>query len=227
MAENIKHGAAIFKDASGNVIKVQGLTENDINKIKQHGTDIEALKAQVNSINEGQRKIALKDFYTSDAHKAEMEVGVYYSVPFNANNEYLEWDMSTGKPKDPQSVATVVDLVPKYFQIVMKNEGDVVQKLGRQDIQSSFADVAFLTATQTFTGDNTFDKDIIYAGADQDVDSLNDNKFATAKWVRAVADKKISEAGHLAGSFSATGAPQDDTLGANTITFYKAVDQLA
>lgn len=227
MAENIKHGAAIFKDASGNVIKVQGLTENDINKIKQHGTDIEALKAQVNSINEGQRKIALKDFYTTDAHKAEMEVGVYYSVPFNAKNEYLEWDMSTGKPKDPQTVNTVVDLVPKYFQIVMKNEGDVVQKLGRQDIQSSFADVAFLSATQTFTGDNTFEKDITFTGTDQDVDSLNDNKFATAKWVRAVAAKKITEAGHLSGSFNAAGEPQDDTLGANTITFYKAVDQLA
>lgn len=227
MAENIKHGAAIFKDASGNVIKIQGLTENDINKIKQHGTDIEALKAQVNSINEGQRKIALKDFYTSDADKAEMEVGVYYMVPFNAGNEYLEWDMTTGKPKDPQTNGTTVDLVPKYFQIVMKNEGGNVQKLGRQDIQSSFSDVAFLTATQTFTGENTFEKDITYGGTDQDVDSLGDNKFATAKWVRAVADKKILEAGHLSGSFNATGEPQDNALVANTITFYKAVDQLA
>lgn len=227
MAEKIQRGSGIFKDAAGNVIKIQGLTDNDINKIKQHGTDIETLKAQVNSINEGQRKIALKDFYTTDAHKAEMEVGVYYSVPFNASNEYLEWDMSTGKPKDPQTVDTVIDLVPKYFQIVMKNEGDVVQKLGRQDIQSSFADVAFLTATQTFTGENTFEKDITYGGTDQDVDSLNDNKFATAKWVRAVTEKKINEAGHLAGSFSASGEPQDDTLGANTITFYKAVDLLA
>lgn len=227
MAENIKYGSGIFKDAAGNVIKIQGWTENDINKVKQHGTDIETLKAQVNSINEGQRKIALKDFYTSEAHKAEMEVGVYYSVPFNANNEYLEWDMSTGKPKDPQSVVTVVDLVPKYFQIVMKNEGDVVQKLGRQDIQSSFADVAFLNATQTFTGENTFDRDITYAGTDQDVDTLNDNKFATAKWVRAVTAKKITEAGHLAGSYNATGEPTEDTLVANTIVFYRAVDQLA
>lgn len=227
MAENIKYGSGIFKDATGNVIKIQGWTENDINKVKKQGTDIEALKVKVDSINHGQVGLALKDYYTTDAHKDEMEVGVFYKVPFNAKNEYLEWDMTTGLPKDPQTVPTVTDLKPKYFQVVIKNEAGVVQKLGREDIQTSFADVAFLTATQTFTGENTFEKDITYGGTDQDVDTLNDNKFATAKWVRAVADKKILEAGHLSGSFNATGEPQDNALVANTITFYKAVDQLA
>ena len=227
MAENIQYGSGIFKDAAGNVIKIQGWTENDINKVKQHGTDIAALKAKVDNLNHGQVELALKDYYTTDANKDEMEVGVFYKVPFNASNEYLEWDMTTGLPKDPQTVNTVTDLKPKYFQVVMKNEAGVVQKLGREDIQTSFVNVAFLTATQTFTGENTFEKDITFTGTDQDVDTLNDNKFATAKWVRAVADKKIREAGHLAGSFNATGVPQDDTLTANTITFYKAVDLLA
>ena len=227
MAEVIQRGSGIFKDAAGNVIKITGLTENDINKIKQHGTDIETLKAKIANNDKGQPELALKDYYTTDAYKDEMKVGVFYKVPFNASNEYLEWDMTTGLPKDPQTVATVTDLKPKYFQVVMKNEAGVVQKLGREDIQTSFVNVAFLTATQTFTGDNTFDKDITYAGADQDVDTLNDNKFATAKWVRAVTAKKITEAGHLAGSFSATGEPAEDTLVANTITFYRAVDQLA
>ena len=37
MAENIQRGSGIFKDTAGNVIKIQGLTDNDINKIKQHG----------------------------------------------------------------------------------------------------------------------------------------------------------------------------------------------
>lgn len=227
MAENIQRGSGIFKDAAGNVIKIQGLTNNDINKIKQHGTDIETLKAKVDSINRGQVELALKDYYTTDANKDEMEVGVFYKVPFNANNEYLEWDMTTGLPKDPQTVPTVTDLKPKYFQVVVKNEAGVVNKLGREDFQASFTNVAFLTATQTFTGENTFEKDITFTGTDQDVDTLNDNKFATAKWVRAVAAKKINEAGHLAGSFSATGEPTEDTLVANTIVFYKAVDQLA
>lgn len=227
MAENIKYGSGIFKDAAGNVIKIQGWTENDINKVKQHGTDIEALKAKVANSDKGQPELALKDYYTTDAHKDEMKVGVFYKVPFNAGNEYLEWDMTTGLPKDPQTVATVTDLTPKYFQVVMKNEAGVVQKLGREDIQTSFVNVAFLTATQTFTGENTFEKDITFTGTDQDVDTLNDNKFATAKWVRALATKKINEAGHLAGSFNATGEPQEDTLVANTIVFYKAVDQLA
>ena len=76
----------------------------------------------------------------------------------------------------------------------MKNEAGVVQKLGREDIQTSFVNVlAFLTATQTFTGENTFEKDITFTGTDQDVDTLNDNKFATAKWgvLCASATKKI------------------------------------
>lgn len=225
MAEKVIHGAAIFKDAQGNTVKVQGLGPNDVNTLKQMKTDIEANKAAIAAMDQGQRKIALNDYYTDETHKDEMAVGVYYMVPFNASNEYLEWDMKTGKPKDPQTSGTVTDLKIKYFQIVFKNSDDVVNKLGRQDVQTSFDDVAFLTATQSFSGDNTFTKDVTMS-AEQNVDSLGDDKLATAKFVRAVADKKINDAGHLKGSFSNTGEPGDDAILANQIVFYSAVDQL-
>lgn len=226
MAEKVLYGSAIFKDGQGNTVKVLGLSENDKNKLKQALADIENLKTEVDKSNRGQVTIALKDYYTNETHKDEMAVGVYYRVPFNSDDQFLEFDPETGKPKDPQTGGTVTNLKVAYFQIVMKNSSNTVNKLAKQELQLSFEGLATLKGTQTFTGDNTFEKDITFTGTDQDVDTLNDNKFATAKWVRAVADKKITEAGHLKGTFSNTGEPQDDQIVNNQITFYAAVDQL-
>lgn len=225
MPEKVLYGSAIFKDGQGNTVKVLGLSENDKNKLKQALADIENLKTEVDKSNRGQVTIALKDYYTDETHKDEMAVGVYYRVPFNKQDQFLEFDPETGKPKSPQTNDTVTDLEVAYFQIVMKNSSDVVNKLAKQVLKLSFEGMATLAGTQTFTGDNTFEKDITVS-ATQNVDSLGDDKVATAKFVRDVADKKITEAGHLKGTFSNTGEPQDDQLVNNQITFYAAVDQL-
>ena len=226
MAETILKGSAIFKDAQGNIVNLTCFSQNDIDKLKQALTDIENLKLEADKSNRGQVTIALKDYYTNEDHKDEMAVGVYYRVPFNSDDQFLEFDPETGKPKDPQTGGAVTNLKVAYFQIVMKNSSDVVNKLAKQVLQLSFEGMATLAGTQTFTGENTFEKDITYSGADQDVDSLGDKKLATAKFVRAVADKKINDAGHLKGSYSATGKPQDDQVLANQIVFYTATDQL-
>lgn len=226
MAETILKGSAIFKDAQGNIVNLTCFSQNDIDKLKQALTDIENLKLEADKSNRGQVTIALKDYYTNEDHKDEMAVGVYYRVPFNSDDQFLEFDPETGKPKDPQTGGTVTNLKVAYFQIVMKNSSDVVNKLAKQVLQLSFEGMATLAGTQTFTGENTFEKDITYSGADQDVDSLGDMKLATAKFVRAVADKKINDAGHLKGSYSATGKPADDQVLANQIVFYTATDQL-
>ena len=225
MAEKVLYGSAIFKDGQGNTVKVLGLSENDKNKLKQALADIENLKTEVDKSNRGQVTIALKDYYTDETHKDEMAVGVYYRVPFNSDDQFLEFDPETGKPKDPQTGGTVTNLKVAYFQIVMKNSSNTVNKLAKQELQLSFEGLATLKGTQTFTGDNTFEKDITVS-AQQNVDSLGDDKLATAKFVRDVADKKITEAGHLKGTFSSTGEPQDDQIVNNQITFYAAVDQL-
>ena len=225
MPEKVLYGSAIFKDGQGNTVKVLGLSENDKNKLKQALTDIENLKTEVDKSNRGQVTIALKDYYTNEDHKDEMAVGVYYRVPFNKQDQFLEFDPETGKPKNPQTDANVTDLEVAYFQIVMKNSSDAVNKLAKQVLKLSFEGMATLAGTQTFTGDNTFEKDITVS-ATQSVDSLGDDKLATAKFVRDLADKKINEAGHLKGTFSNTGEPQDDQIVNNQITFYAAVDQL-
>lgn len=225
MAEKVLYGSAIFKDGQGNTVKVLGLSENDKNKLKQALTDIDNLKLEVDKSNRGQVVVALKDYYTDETHKDEMAVGVYYRVPFNKQDQFLEFDPETGKPKNPQTNVGVTDLEVAYFQIVMKNSTDTVNKLAKQMLQLSFEGMATLAGTQTFTGDNTFEKDIT-VNATQNVDSLGDTKLATAKFVRDLADKKINDAGHLKGTFSNTGEPQDDQIVNNQIAFYAAVDQL-
>lgn len=225
MPEKVLYGSAIFKDGQGNTVKVMGLSQGDKNKLKEALTDIANLKIEVDKSNRGQVTVALKDYYTNEDHKDEMAVGVYYRVPFNAQDQFLEFDPETGKPKNPQTNANVTDLEVAYFQIVMKNSSDTVNKLAKQVLKLSFEGMATLAGTQTFTGDNTFEKDITVS-ATQNVDSLGDDKLATAKFVRDLADKKITEAGHLSGNFSSTGEPQDDQILNNQITFYAAVDQL-
>lgn len=222
----ILNGSAVYKDAQGNIIQQLGLSANDINKIKEYFAKTTTLEQAVKSINAGQRQIALKDYYTTDDNKAEMAVGVYYMVPFNAANQWLEWDEATGKPKSPQTDTQVTDLVVSYFQIVYKNSSDEVQKLGKQEVKSSFANVAYIDANNTFTGDNIFEKDIT-VNATQDVDTLNDNKLATAKWVRDKIAKDIAAANHVTAKYYDNGMPQDDALVVGEIALFTATDLLA
>ena len=222
----ILNGSAVYKDAQGNIIQQLGLSANDINKIKEYFAKTTTLEQAVKSINAGQRQIALKDYYTSDANKAEMAVGVYYMVPFNTADQWLEWDEATGKPKDPQTDTQVTDLVVSYFQIVYKNSSDEVQKLGKQEVKSSFANVAYIDANNTFTGDNTFEKDIT-VNATQDVDTLGNEKLTTAKWVRDKIAKDIAAANHVTAKYYDAGQPQDDVLVVGEIALFTAPDLLA
>lgn len=222
----ILNGSAVYKDAQGNIIQQLGLSANDINKIKEYFAKTTTLEQVVKSINAGQRQIALKDYYTDETHKAEMAVGVYYMVPFNAGDQWLEWDETTGKPKSPQTNTAVTDIKLAYFQIVYKNSSDAVQKLGKQEVKSSFANVAYIDANNTFTGDNTFEKDITVS-ATQDVATLGDNKLTTAKWVRDKIANDIAAAHHVTAKYYENGMPQDDALVTGEIALFTATDLLA
>lgn len=221
----ILHGSFITKDSQGNIIKVNGLSSQDIQTIKDNIAETARLKKLIETINSGQRMIALKDYYTDEQHKAEMAVGVYYSVPFNKANEWLEWDEKTGAPKNPQTNVAVTDLEVAYFQIVMKNSDDAVNKLGRIDNRVSFANVPFLDADNTFTGNNTFEKDITVS-ATQDPTSLGNDKLTTAKWVREHVEKTVNEAGHLKLKYQAT-EPGDDLLKENEIVLFDSTNLIA
>lgn len=223
MAINL--GSLIVKDKQGNVVKVESLSANDKQKIKDYFGKTDALEQKIAAVNAGQQQLAYKDFYTNEDHKAEMASGVYYNVPFNANGEFLEFDPATGKPKSPQPVSTVVDLKVSYYEIVYKSADGTVAKLGRRNADASLEHVLYDNVNETVTGEFTFEKDVTMT-ATQDVDSLGDTKLASAKFVRDLLTKKIAEAQHLTGNWKADGEPQEDTLQTNDIVFFAAVDLL-
>lgn len=224
MADTIMYGSGAFKDAQGNVVQIQGLTEGDIGKIKEYHGRVENLEKLLKAVNAGQKMIALQDYYTNEDYKSEMAVGVYYMVPFNASDEFLQWDEKTGAPKTDQ--ADVTDHKVAYFWVVMKNSEDTVNKLGKQDVVGDIKGYATLVGTQTFTGDNTFEKDITVT-AEQDHNSLGDTKLPTMKTVKALVDQKVLDAAHLKGKYYATGKPADDSLVVNEIAFFAATNVIA
>lgn len=218
MAETVKFGSGVFKDAQGNIVRINGLTQNDINKVKQALADIETLKDGVKAANSGQRELAYTDLTLPEAPTTGLVSGTYYMVPFNNQDEFLEFDKSTGKPKNPQTVPATTDLIVKYFTIMYFN-GTALSNVGRQDVQANIQHVVYDNANATLTGTYTFNNNIVVT-ATQDT-SLADNQVATAKYVKDA----VAGAGHMIGEFAASD-PADGTLIANKMVFYAAVDQL-
>lgn len=218
-------GSALFKDAQGNTTRINGLSDNDIAKIKDYHSKVDTLEQKVAASNAGQRQLAYKDYYTVDTNDAEMTPGTYYIVPFNAQGQFLEFDEETGKPKNPQTDTAVTDLAVSYYEIVYKSEAGTKAKLGRQNANVSLANVLYDNKDATVTSHFTFNQDVDMI-ATQDVDTLGDTKLASAKFVRDLTAKKISEAGHLTGKYYTTGAPDESALIVNEIAFYTATDLL-
>ena len=218
----VQYGSAQFFDGTTKVV-VQGLTANDVGKINQALRDIEQLKQDVQASNAGQRELAYKDLTLPDADKTGLIAGTYYMVPFNAQNQFLEFDVATGKPKDPQTVPETTDLNTAYFTIMYYNGTDL-KNVGRQDVQANIQHVLYDNTPETITAAYTFDVDITMSQPQEQ--SLQDQKLATAKFVRDHVSATIASAGHLIGSYAAA-APGDDTLEANHIYFFDAVDQLS
>lgn len=219
MAENIKYGSGIFKDAQGNIVRIQGWTEADINTVKTMKSDIETLKQGVAAANAGQRELAYTDLTQPDAPTAGLNAGTYYLVPFNAQNQFLEFDQATGKPKDPQTEAGTTDLIVKYFTIMYFN-GTALANVGRQDVQTNLSNVVYDNKDATLSANYTFSNNITVS-ATQD-SSLADNHVATAKFVRDT----VTAAGHMSGKYYATD-PGDGSLVTNELAFIPAVAVLA
>ena len=219
MAETIKYGSGIFKDAQGNIVRIQGWTEGDINTVKQMKTDIETLKQGVDAANSGQRELAYTDLTQPSAPTTGLNAGTYYLVPFNAQNQFLEFDPSTGKPKDPQTEAGTTDLVVKYFTIMYFN-GTALANVGRQDVQANITNVVYDNKDATLTANYTFSNNVTCNG-NQDP-SLADTALATAKFVRDT----VTAAGHMSGKYYATD-PGDAALVTNELALIPAANVLS
>lgn len=219
MAETIKYGSGIFKDAQGNIVRIQGWTEGDINTVKQMKTDIETLKQGVEAANSGQRELAYKDLTQPSAETTGLNAGTYYLVPFNAQNQFLEFDQATGKPKDPQTEAGTTDLIVKYFTIMYFN-GTALANVGRQDVQTNLSNVVYDNKDATLAANYTFTNNVTCNG-NQD-SSLADAALATAKFVRDT----VTAAGHMSGKYYATD-PGDAALVTNELALIPAANVLS
>lgn len=218
MAETVKYGSGIFKDAQGNIVRIQGWTQGDIDTVKQMKADIETLKQGVDAANSGQRELAYKDLTQPSAETTGLTSGTYYLVPFNAQNQFLEFDPATGKPKDPQTVPETTDLIVKYFTIMYFN-GTALANVGRQDIQANISNVVYDNKDATLAANYTFTNNVTCNG-NQDT-SLADTALATAKFVRDT----VTAAGHMKGTYAAAD-PGDGSLETNTLYFIPATNVL-
>lgn len=230
MAIVTKFGSFTLKDAQGNVVTINGLTANDIAKVKQALTDISALKQQVEIINAGRLSLAYKDFFTDETHKAEMVHGVYYKVPFKSDGTFIQYDKDTGRPTGQTEPANP-DLTPAYYEIVYLNADGTIVKLGRASGNPSLEGVVTETGNHTITGSIIINGNQLVIETAQDVDSLADTAAATAKWVRDYVAKVVSQSTHLVAKFAdGTDVPLPDAEGtnvtANNLVFYAAKDQL-
>lgn len=219
LPEGIKWGSAVFKDDQGHTVGVQGWTPDDVQTAKQMKSDIEDLKQKVAAANSGQRELAYKDLTQPGAETTGLNAGTYYLVPFNASNQFLEFDPATGKPKNPQTVPETTDLIVKYFTIMYFN-GTALANVGRQDVQANLSNVVYDNKNATLTAEYTFSNDIT-VNATQTT-SLGDNKVATAKFVRDT----VAAAGHMKGKYYATD-PGVEALVTNELAFIPAVNLLS
>lgn len=163
MAVTIENGSFVGKDQEGNVIRVRGFTDNDINKIKGALSDIKQIKADLKSINATKKELAYKD-YTAVENQADMPSGIYFLVPMTADNQFIAFDKVTGKPTD---TTKTVD----HFTIMYKSTGTdgKVSNLGIQYTHTRIDGLAQLSGDNSFTGSNTFAKPVTVAtptGAD-------------------------------------------------------------
>lgn len=130
-------GSIVLKDASGNVVLVRSLTDADITQLKEDHTKLLALSGQMDAMENGGRQLAYKD-YTQAGNQTDMQAGIYYMVPFNAEDQFLEFDPTTGKPKADQ--ADVTDHTVAYYTLMYKGTGEpgTVSELGDMEVKLNF-----------------------------------------------------------------------------------------
>lgn len=210
--ETFVYGSGVFKDQqTGKLVKVMGWTPDDVSAINANIQEVKNLKARVESINAGQFTVAQKDYFTTEEYKDEMVVGERYLVPFTAEDEYV--------PVDEVGNSIAPEQVQAYYQIVVKDADGVVHKQGKANINPTMKGYAQNAKDETITGAWTFSQDVT-GPAEQNVDTLNDQKFATAKFVRDTVSKKINDAGHITAKFYADGEPAAESIGVNHIAFF-------
>ena len=106
----------------------------------QMTTDITAMKGRLDALESGSRQFALKD-YSQTANQSEMVVGVYYYVPFDSDNAFIQLD-EHGQPTGGKTI--------HHFDVYMKGSDGVVTKITTQYTDGNLQGVAYTNKKATF-----------------------------------------------------------------------------
>lgn len=168
--------AEIIIAANGSITRTELPKDPDEFEIATVGY-VKSLGDIAGSMKEGNWTIAMSDF-TQEAHQQEMDEGVFYSVPFNAADQYIQIDPETGKPAETQAEG-VTDKKVDHFVIMYKAPtSKLVMNLGERKIAPDFNDVPLLSRDNTFAGINTFkDAQKATPSVDPELGDVNDKSY--------------------------------------------------
>lgn len=162
------HTAATPK-AVKDVKTIADTNTSEITTIKER---LDAIDNEIEASNKGQKTLAYKD-YTQAGEQTDMEIGVYYMVPFNAQDQFIKFDPSTGRPSATQADG-VTDTKVKYCVVMYKGTEGAANNLGMQDQEMDFDLFATLAGNNTFTGNNTFNNAPTKIAQSTDTKTLTD-----------------------------------------------------
>lgn len=170
--------AEIIIAANGSITRTELPPDPDDLEIATIGY-VKSLGDISSSMTAGNWTIAMSDF-TDPAHQPDMEEGVFYSVPFNAQSQYIQIDPETGKPAENQA-GGVTDNKVDHFVIVYKAPtSKLVMNLGERKIAPDFGDVPVMSKDNTFAGTNTFkDAQKQTSSVDPQLTDVNANSYIT------------------------------------------------
>ena len=146
--------AEIIIAANGSITRTELPADPDDLEIATVGY-VKSLGDISGSLEIGSWSIAMQDF-TNPLYQSEMDEGVFYSVPQNAADQYIQIDPATGRPAETQA-SGVTDKKVDHFVIMYKAPtSKLVMNLGERKIAPDFNDVPLLSKDNTFTGTNVF-----------------------------------------------------------------------
>lgn len=168
--------AEIIIAANGSITRTELPKDPDEFEIATVGY-VKSLGDIAGSMKEGNWTIAMSDF-TQEAHQQEMDEGVFYSVPFNAADQYIQIDPETGKPAETQAEGVTDKKVDRFVIMYKAPTSKLVMNLGERKIAPDFNDVPLLSRDNTFAGVNTFnDAQKATPSVDPELGDVNDKSY--------------------------------------------------
>lgn len=212
----------VLTDIEGNIALMRSFSDDYVAYVKETRTKVDTLEQKTENSKLNQYRRAFKD-YRQPENQEDMEQNIFWMVPVNQNDEFVEYDPNTGKPKPDQTTSD--HEVAKYI-IMYKDSAGLVFEHGQIDKQPDFDLFATLAGDNTFTGSNTFSQAVTLSnGATQELESIPDTEAVGGKVVKALDTRlKAAEAAlpsKVTVSVSAT-APDQGSMQPNILYFYNA-----